>query len=465
MVSNLLFCSVHYKTNKMSQFKLLTVSDIKNKFPFLKQSKGFDPYENWDDENYFLIAEKDVVLKGNLNLDVFENDNKKDLLQFLEIKENKLLDKEILGILGILLLGDLTVQGCIINEKGDYGPFLYSKGNIECQSLLLGGCYVEIEGDISAEEVVMTHYNHGFLDCKGTVKAPVFIIDDHYTTFGDEETELFYYNDTIEEKAHPKENDCYNDEKTGEWVCSSVLLQHLDNSLTTTFEELHRDLVQGEWVLARSEKPVKDRAYWQQKVKMNYRDLVRVPSSYKDETLYRIALNQSYSALSYIEKDFITLELCLELIQKDGFALRVIPDPFITPELCLAAAEKGTYLPYIPEKYYTEKLILTVMKNSLNEPDIQNVPFSFITKSLLVEYVKLGRGLFLDKTCKANAIDKLEILYKVIDSGVDYLENIFGYHCSKETLEYATKLYNIPEYKEQWNYYSEKYKTKLDRLK
>jgi hypothetical protein len=139
----------------------------------------------------------------------------------------------------------------------------------------------------------------------------------------------------------------------------------------------------------------------------NYRNLKLVPKEFKTEELCNLALSKTFHALPFIDQDLITYELCEILVSKDGFAIQVIPDEFVTKELSFKAAKSGTLLRLIPEEYYSEELILLVFKNGRHEPDINDVPSKYITESLLVEYVKIGKGLWLDKACKATGIDKL----------------------------------------------------------
>ena len=60
-----------------------------------------------------------------------------------------------------MINGNFSTSGSIINAEGDYGTYIFISGNVKCQSLLLGGAYVEIKGNVEVKEVVMTYYNHG----------------------------------------------------------------------------------------------------------------------------------------------------------------------------------------------------------------------------------------------------------------------------------------------------------------
>lgn len=442
-----------------SNFKLITIKEIKSQFPFLIDHEGFDYFEEWDDQDFFLIANEDVTFEGNFYLDLYEDKEKKWLANILN---HPLKEIEKIRIEGILINGNLSTTGTIINAEGDYGPYIFIKGNVDCQSLLLGGSYVEIMGNVKAQEVVMTSYNHGNFKCSGRIEAPVFIVEDHYTTFTGRKNDLFYYNDKTDD--FDAKNSCEYDDESEEDIISIELRKHLENPLIETFEELKRELESGELVLKQNNPPAKTYEYWQNRVSANYRDLKLVPSQYKTQELCELALNITFHALQYVSQEFITRELCEKLVTKDGFAIQKIPNEFITKELCLKAAKSGTLISLIPIEFYSEELILTTFKNGKHEPDINDVPSEFITDSLLEEYVKIGKGLWLDKVCKENGKDKLSILKRIVDAGIENLDAIFGNHFSKEIVDYVAAIYNNENHKQGWNNYVQKYKVKFERL-
>jgi hypothetical protein len=438
-----------------SSFKLITIKEIKSQFPFLIDHEGFDYFDEWQDEDFFLMAESDVSFDGNFYLDLYEEKDKKWLANLLNLPIKKI---EEIRIEGVLINGNFSACGSIINAEGDYGPYIFISGNVTCQSLLFGGAYVEIKGNVEAKEVVMTYYNHGNFNCSGAINSPVFIVNDHNTSFEERKNDLFYYNDR-DNDSDPK-NECSYDDETGKEIISNELRKLFDNPLIETFEELERELAMGELILKQNNLPAKTYEYWRRRVLVNYRDLKLVSKEFKTEELCNLVLNITYHALPFVDQDIITLELCKKLVTKEGFAIQVIPDEFITKELCFKAAESGTMLRLIPEEYYTEELILLVFKNGKHQPDINDVHSEFITETLLKEYVKIGKGLWLDKACKENEIDKLQVLKQVIDSGIQYLDNIFGNHFSKEIVEYAFSVYKNQE---GWSNYVQKYKVKFER--
>ncbi len=436
--------------------KLTTIFEIKTKYPFLIEDQNFDLYDDWRDEDFFLVSEEDVNFEGSFYLDLYEEKEKKWLANLLNLPAKEM---EEIRIEGIFINGNFSVNGSIINAEGDYGPYVFISGSVNCQSLLLGGANVEIKGNVTAKEVVMTYYNHGNFNCSGLIDSPVFIVTDHNTGFADRKNNLFYYNDRANDVD--LKNECEYDDETGDEIISNELRKLLDNPLIETFEELERELAVGELILKQNNPPTKTYKYWRDRVLANYRDLKLVPKEFKTEELCNLALNITFHALPFVDQDLITSELCEKLVSKDGFAIQVIPDEFITKELSFKAAENGTTLRLIPSTYYSEELILLVFKNGKHQPDINDVPSKFISESLLREYVKIGKGLWLDKTCKENGIDKLQVLKQIIDSGIQYLDNIFGNHFSKETVEYAFSVYKNDE---KWNQYVQKYKQKFERI-
>lgn len=442
----------------MDFFSLVQIKEVKSKYPFLQQYEGFDLYDDWNEEDYFLLANGDVHIDGHFYLDIFEEEVKRWLNRILVPKQ---LNAD-LRIEGILINGNIVCDGCMINKEGDYGPFVYVGGNITCQSMLLGGSYVIVNGNVTAQEVVMTDYNHGHFACEGTVYAPVFIANDHHTYVKQHVNELFYYHDRSAD--HPEENNCYEDEESGEDFFSKELAQHLDNPLTQTFEDLLMDLEGGEFVLKGQTGTLKDAAYWQKKVEQNYRNLKRVPSAYKTESLCLHALKNTFYALPFVPEKYLTEDLCRQLVEKNGFAIKEIPERFISPELCILAAQKGTMLQFIPAQFITAELIIAVFTNSKSEPDINDVPVPFITEDLLMKYLMLGKGLWLDKACKENKINKIAIIKRVIDAGITYVDTIFANHCSQEAFDYAKLRYDGPGYQQDWNAYINKYRNKLGRI-
>lgn len=377
----------------------------------------------------------------------------------LILEESFLLDTDNLekGMQGFIIDGNLQVRGSIINAEGDYGPVFYVKGDVQCRSLLIGGSPVYISGNVTAAEVVMLHYNHGWMKCPGLFTAPVMIVEDYHFVPDQMNIGAFYYNDN--DPASPEENDCFEDEEEEQHI--SLRLQALlDNKLTTTFEELRDDLAADEYVL----RPVeRDAGYWQKKVSQNYRNLKRVPPALRTRELCMQALRKSVSSIADFPVELITPELVEQAVNISGIALRYLPEALITKEICYLAATKGAIIDLdIPERFYEEELLQLLISHS--DFQMERIPAAYMTEELLVTYVKTGRGAWLDKYCNAVGVSKERVLKRVIDEGVQYLENIFGWHFSADTFAYARSVYDNEQHRAAWTDITRKYQRKLERL-
>ncbi|MBB5638023.1 hypothetical protein HDE68_003949 [Pedobacter cryoconitis] len=447
----------------MKNFCFTTFKELLSIDSFAKSWETIFPYQNeeFEDESIFLICHGDAYFQDHLRLDIdlgWTSNDKQWIKQFQGLQIQQTDDR----IEGIIVLGNLSVKGSIINEEGDYGAFLYVAGSITCQSFVAGGSVIYAQGDIITQEVLISHYNHGYFKCDGLVTSPVLIISDHYTEIGNYNTSLFYYNDRTGE--YPPENACYEDAETGEdWLCSPNLTKLLDNP-TPAFEDLIFDLNDGEYVLSKATQlPRKDEAYWLKKIYKYWNNLNRIPEEFKTQQFFKKAC-EKYGAFCFphFPERFITQAVCEQEIQKKGTNLKYIPEHLMTRELCYLAARNQTNISSIPPAYLDKTLIKEVIH--YNESEMSDVPSQFITEELLIDYVKLGRGLWLDKYCEIANVSKITVLTKALDSGIRFIEEIWGFHFREEVYLYAKRLYDNEEHQTAWNKYVEKFQKKIDRL-
>lgn len=392
-------------------------------------------------DGYFYVYKGDLHLEGDLILDTGKLD--------------KMPDGRPMQ--GFVVIGHLTVDGGILNEEGDYGPFLYVAGNLTCRNLLIGGSPVRVEGNVKVAEMILLHYNHGWMRCDGLITAPIMIVDDYYLMPSRKEISQFYYNDRDPES--PEANEC-GESEDGDLVISENLRVLLSNPMTTNFEEIRRDLAAGESVVQPQERTLE---YWRNKVRRNWRDLKRVPMEMRTSNLCQEAMAYYIGALQYFPPGAITPELATVAAARDGKALRYLPPELITRELCYIAAEHGAILKYdIPERLYEHALLCTVIKN--NDWQMEHVPVVFITEDMLVLYVKSGRGAWLDRYCQQAGVSKQRVLERVIADDIKYLENIFNWHLSPATYAYAQQRYDKPEYADMWEALHQRFARKIGRL-
>src|SRR5690606_2404532 len=71
---------------------------------------------------------------------------------------------------GILVEGDLVIEGDLLNFEDDFGPFLVVRGDLICRSVATGGARIHVEGSVRTD-VVVGVYNHGLVRIGGTLEA------------------------------------------------------------------------------------------------------------------------------------------------------------------------------------------------------------------------------------------------------------------------------------------------------
>ena len=60
-----------------SNFKLITIKEIKTLYSFLIDHEGFDYFDEWEDQDLFLVSNEDMTFEGNFYLDLYEDKEKK----------------------------------------------------------------------------------------------------------------------------------------------------------------------------------------------------------------------------------------------------------------------------------------------------------------------------------------------------------------------------------------------------
>lgn len=84
---------------------------------------------------------------------------------------------------GILALGRLTINGDILNDNWDGGPFLVVMGPLTVQHVFKRGAPMIVFGPITAKGTIYCEYNHGVFRALGGIVAQGVVIDDQTTQF------------------------------------------------------------------------------------------------------------------------------------------------------------------------------------------------------------------------------------------------------------------------------------------
>lgn len=125
-----------------------------------------DQYINglYDDGGKYMVYDGDVTFDGTL-----------DTFKFCVAAKD--------DIYGIIVDGNLTVNGVLFQPDIDNGEHLLVTGNVQVKSINKGGGEFYIKGDLVAEQTIYGYYNHGELTVEGRTQAMAIFADDHSFTF------------------------------------------------------------------------------------------------------------------------------------------------------------------------------------------------------------------------------------------------------------------------------------------
>ena len=163
-------------------------------------------------------------------------------------------------------------------------------------------------------------------------------------------------------------------------------------------------------------------------VQQNGDALEYVPEVFKTAELCKIAVQRGLWALRYIPENLKTIEysiktikgrdngsrcgismtapyipsehfkdneLCLTIVQTEGWALKLIPEEMINYELCLAAVQQeGSALKYVPNELKTTELCLAAIQQ--NHFALKYVPAHIINDKFLLDAIQNNCKIFID---------------------------------------------------------------------
>lgn len=88
-------------------------------------------------------------------------------------------------VAGIFARGDLVVRGSIFNWEIDTdAAFLAVGRDLSCVNLIAGCADICVRRDLKASGIVVSTYNHGYMEIARDVHAKYFVVDDHHTVVG-----------------------------------------------------------------------------------------------------------------------------------------------------------------------------------------------------------------------------------------------------------------------------------------
>jgi len=101
----------------------------------------------------------------------------------VEIDYQGLLDH---GVATVAVLGNLDIEGRLINADSDGGPFLFVDGNLTAQQIEKGGAGFIVLGSVACAGIVFCDYNHGAFLVGSDLSAEAIITCDQELHAGGE---------------------------------------------------------------------------------------------------------------------------------------------------------------------------------------------------------------------------------------------------------------------------------------
>lgn len=145
---------------KSTEFKLVSIDEAIQKLELPSAYRNVRPVRRGDGGS-IRYYEGNGVIDGDIDLDaLFGNDN----------------------VTGIFVRGDLEVRGSILNWEIDTtAAFLAVGRDLSCVNLLAGCADIRVSRDLNASGIVVSTYNHGYLNVQRNLAAKYLIVDDHQT--------------------------------------------------------------------------------------------------------------------------------------------------------------------------------------------------------------------------------------------------------------------------------------------
>jgi hypothetical protein len=391
-----------------NSLRIINENIATEKYQLKKQLSAI--FEGWNNENNlknycFLVTDGDLTINGDLRLDYDGDTWATDSLawrKLLNIADDENL-KNNYGIRGVIISGNLTVNGSIINSNMSDGPFLLVMGNVSAHNLVAGGAYFQINGNANIRGVVYGHYNDGSICIDGDLSAEVLINDDHSFSYGALKNMQFWCDSMRSDSTES----LYDSD--GLYAIPKKLRALLGDDILA-WEDILASLCNGDEVLksTAAKSSVKDAAYWHKLVLQDGDNLSKVPKAEITAALCEAAINKSGLAIQYVPTKLITLAMCENIVMQQGTLLDYIPQQFITKALCYLAAKNTTNIRDIPEQFLDYDLTYEVIR--FNAWQIEFIPVQFMDNKMIINYMSAGGELeMFNKICSHFKIKKEDV--------------------------------------------------------
>lgn len=292
----------------------------------------------------------DLRISGDLVLD-FDDQMRQGEINYDPIWQNHQ---------GLIITGDLCVEGNVINANSDYGAFLFVGGNLKSKNLIGGGSDIVVMGNADIQELVLGHYNDGALHINGRTSAQLVISDDHDTVI---KTAAPYWDSHADVIAMPLSEYLHRDIKVKRVAESGPAVEVL---FVEEFdvEQIISHLTAGMSVLREPDdrRPRTSRDQWLRIVRVHGVALRHVPNALIDSQMCLLAMANDGRALQHVPANLKTTEICFAAVAQNGYALRFVERNLQTPELQLVAVRnEGNALEYVPLEERTKAICLAAV--------------------------------------------------------------------------------------------------------
>ncbi len=288
------------------------------------------------------------------------------------------------GQSGLVINGDLTVTGSVINAELDFGPFLVVLGTLRTQNLVAGGAEIVVAGDAEVSHLVLAVYNHGRLNIAGGTRAGLILSSDHSTEI---RTTSPYWDDR-EDFSWPAPR--AEGMPLSEHLHAAIEVENHDEDgvrfETVEPEVLIRRLQAGQPVLRdpADPRPRRDAAAWRATIVADPCLLWHVPPEFIDHSLALIAVADCAAMLEYVPPGLRTQKVCAAAMADHALAFPFVPEDLRSPEWSHLAIElDGSYLEHVPRQHRTPELCRQAVEDDAAGA-IWAVPETHQTNELLV---------------------------------------------------------------------------------
>lgn len=147
-------------------YTIITEEEAMKRFVIDKNKYRHSSY-GWDNKATYIFIDQNVSFAYDIETD--------GLCQLLK-KEHEKVD-------GIIIHGNVTIEGVLLQTDPDRGKKFFVSGDLTAKSILKGGAEFHIKGNVKVAQTIYGLYNHGMLTVAGNITASVIFRADHYHHF------------------------------------------------------------------------------------------------------------------------------------------------------------------------------------------------------------------------------------------------------------------------------------------